>query len=80
MRLDGKSAGIDQRLTKVQLLQAFEAALAVNNVALVRNGDSLTVTEASAGNGTVVTSTTAPPATYAPVTYPPTRHTTSRGS
>ena len=32
------------------------------------------------GNGTTVTTPTAPPATYAPVTYPPTRHTVSRGS
>lgn len=35
---------IDQRLTKAQLLQAFEAALAANNVALVRDGETLVVT------------------------------------
>ncbi|MDR6624328.1 type II secretion system secretin GspD [Caulobacter segnis] len=35
---------IEQRLTKAQLLQAFEAALAANDIALVRNGDSLIVT------------------------------------
>jgi len=35
---------IDQRLTKAQLLQAFEAALAANNVALVRSGETLVVT------------------------------------
>lgn len=35
---------IEQRLTKAQLLQAFEAALAANDVALVRNGESLVVT------------------------------------
>jgi general secretion pathway protein D len=35
---------IDQRLTKAQLLQAFEATLAANNVALVRQGDGLLVT------------------------------------
>jgi general secretion pathway protein D len=35
---------IDQKLTKAQLLQAFEAALLANNVALVRNGESLVVT------------------------------------
>lgn len=35
---------IEQRLTKAQLLQAFEAALAANDIALVRNGESLLVT------------------------------------
>ena len=35
---------IDQRLTKPQLLAAFEAALAANGVALVRDGDQLIVT------------------------------------
>lgn len=35
---------IEQRLTKAQLLQAFEAALAANDIALVRNGDGLIVT------------------------------------
>jgi general secretion pathway protein D len=34
---------IEQRLTKAQLLQAFEAALAANNVALVREGETLVV-------------------------------------
>lgn len=32
---------IDRRLTRAQLLEAFEAALAVNEVALLRQGDSL---------------------------------------
>jgi general secretion pathway protein D len=32
---------IDRRLTRAQLLDAFEAALAVNDVALLRQGDSL---------------------------------------
>ena len=35
---------IDQRLTRAQLLEAFEAALAANGVVLVRNGDSLILT------------------------------------
>jgi general secretion pathway protein D len=35
---------IEQRLTKAQLLQAFEAALAANEVALVRDGESVLVT------------------------------------
>ncbi len=35
---------IEQRLTRAQLLQAFEAALAANDIALVRNGESLIVT------------------------------------
>jgi general secretion pathway protein D len=35
---------IEQRLTKAQLLQAFEAALAANDIALVRDGESLLVT------------------------------------
>ena len=35
---------IDQRLTRAQLLQAFEAALAANNVVLVRQGDVLLLT------------------------------------
>lgn len=43
--VNGKiSFRIEQRLTKAQLLQAFEAALAANDVALVRNGESLLVT------------------------------------
>ncbi len=32
---------IDQQLTRIQLLEAFEAALAANDVALVHRGDSL---------------------------------------
>ena len=32
---------IDRRLTRAQLLEAFEAALAVNDVAVLRQGDSL---------------------------------------
>ena len=32
---------IDRRLTRAQLLEAFETALAVNDVALLRQGDSL---------------------------------------
>lgn len=35
---------IEQRLTKDQLIAALEAVLAANNVALVRNGEQLTVT------------------------------------
>ncbi|CAN5304486.1 hypothetical protein BH11PSE2_BH11PSE2_14290 [soil metagenome] len=35
---------VDQRLTKAQLLDAFEAALAANNIALVRDGDRILVT------------------------------------
>jgi general secretion pathway protein D len=35
---------IEQRLSKAQLLQAFEAALAANDIALVRNGETLLVT------------------------------------
>ena len=35
---------IDQRLTRAQLLEAFEAALAANGVVMVRNGDSLVLT------------------------------------
>jgi general secretion pathway protein D len=43
--VNGKiSFRIEQRLSKAQLLQAFEAALAVNDVALVRNGETLLVT------------------------------------
>lgn len=43
--VNGKiSFRIEQRLTKAQLLQAFEAALAANDIALVRNGESLLVT------------------------------------
>jgi general secretion pathway protein D len=38
---------IDQKLTRAQLLQAFETALAANNVALVRDGESLIVTAKS---------------------------------
>jgi general secretion pathway protein D len=34
---------IDRRLTSVQLLAAFEAALETNNVVMVRNGDALTL-------------------------------------
>ncbi len=32
---------IDRRLTRAQLLEAFEAALAVNDIAILRQGDSL---------------------------------------
>lgn len=35
---------IEQRLTRAQLLQAFEAALAADDIALVRNGETLVVT------------------------------------
>ena len=35
---------IDQRLTRAQLLEAFEAALAANGVVMVRNGDALVLT------------------------------------
>ena len=35
---------IDQRLTRAQLLEAFEAALGANGVVMVRNGDSLILT------------------------------------
>jgi general secretion pathway protein D len=45
---------IDQRLTKAQLLQAFETALAANNIAVTANGDMLTLTsraKARAGSG-----------------------------
>jgi general secretion pathway protein D len=35
---------IDQRLTRAQLLQAFETALAANNVTMVRDGETLVVT------------------------------------
>jgi general secretion pathway protein D len=45
---------IEQRLTKAQLLQAFEAALAANNIALVRNGESLTVTSKARARSTAV--------------------------
>jgi len=38
---------IDHRLTRAQLLEAFEAALDANDIALVRNGDSLTLTPQS---------------------------------
>jgi general secretion pathway protein D len=34
---------IEQRLTRAQLLEAFEAALAANGVVLVRNGESVTL-------------------------------------
>jgi general secretion pathway protein D len=43
--VNGKiSFRIEQRLTKTQLLQAFEAALAANDIALVRSGETLIVT------------------------------------
>jgi general secretion pathway protein D len=35
---------IEQRLTKAQLLEAFEAALGANGVAMVRNGEALVLT------------------------------------
>lgn len=35
---------IDQRLTRAQLLEAFETALAANGVVLIRDGDSLLLT------------------------------------
>lgn len=38
---------IDRRLTRAQLLQAFEAALATYNVVLVREGDSILLTPRS---------------------------------
>ena len=38
---------IDQRLTRAQLLEAFEAVLSANGVAMVRNGDSLLLTPKS---------------------------------
>jgi general secretion pathway protein D len=38
---------IDQRLTRAQLLEAFEAALAANGVVMVRNGESLVLTSRS---------------------------------
>ena len=38
---------IDQRLTKPQLLQAFESALGANGVAVVRDGESLVLTSRS---------------------------------
>lgn len=43
---------IEQRLTKAQLLQAFEAALAASDIALVRNGDSLAVTSKTKARAT----------------------------
>lgn len=42
---------IDRRLTRAQLLEAFEAALDANEIALVRNGDSLTLTPQSKAKG-----------------------------
>jgi general secretion pathway protein D len=43
--ISGKmSFRIDQRLTRPQLLQAFETALAANDVALVRDGESVVIT------------------------------------
>ena len=41
------SLRIEQRLTKAQLLETFESALAANGVAVVRNGDSLLLTSPS---------------------------------
>ena len=38
------SLRIDQRLTKAQLLEAFESALAANGVVIVRDGERLTLT------------------------------------
>ncbi len=35
---------IDQRLTRAQLLEAFEAALAANGIVMVRSGDAVTLT------------------------------------
>ncbi|WP_312165808.1 type II secretion system secretin GspD [Phenylobacterium sp.] len=35
---------IDQRLTRAQLLQAFESVMAANNIALVRDGEALVLT------------------------------------
>lgn len=43
---------IDQRLTKAQVLAAFEAALGANGVALVRDGDQLIVTPQSKAKST----------------------------
>lgn len=42
---------IDRRLTREQLLEAFEAALASNNIALVRQGDSLILTPRDKAKG-----------------------------
>ena len=42
---------IDRRLTREQLLEAFEAALASNNIALVRQGDSLFLTPREKAKG-----------------------------
>ena len=42
---------IDQKLTQAQLLQAYEAALAANGVALVRNGETLLVTSRNKAKG-----------------------------
>jgi general secretion pathway protein D len=42
---------IDRRLTKDQLLEAFEAALSANGVALVRQGDSLFLTSRDKARG-----------------------------
>lgn len=45
---------IDRRLTRAQLLDAFEAALAVNDIAVLRQGDSLVLAprdKARAGTG-----------------------------
>ncbi|HEX7761132.1 MAG TPA: type II secretion system secretin GspD [Caulobacteraceae bacterium] len=42
---------IDRRLTREQLLEAFEAALASNSVALVRQGDSLLLTPRDKAKG-----------------------------
>jgi general secretion pathway protein D len=42
---------LDRRLTKAQLLEAFEAALAANNIALVRDGENLIVTPREKARG-----------------------------
>lgn len=45
---------IEQRLTKPQLLQAFETALAAHNLALVQSGDALLVTSAAKAKSAAV--------------------------
>ncbi len=45
---------IDQRLTRPQLLQAFEAALATSNIAIVPSGDTLVVTSQSKARSAAV--------------------------
>ncbi|WP_172448565.1 type II secretion system secretin GspD [Caulobacter mirabilis] len=42
---------IDRRLTRAQLLEAFEAALANNGVVLIRQGESVLLTSRSAAKG-----------------------------